>query len=130
MLKQASTRKQGDVGTAYAVSYYARNGFTVSIPLADSQPYDLIVDKDGIGLKRVQVKTSTKVTPTGHYSVELRTISNRRGGKLEIRKFSKQKADILFIVCGDERMFAIPADLADGMAQILVTKRFPLYEVK
>lgn len=29
---------------AYAIAYYSKLGYTISIPLTDSQDYDLIVD--------------------------------------------------------------------------------------
>lgn len=37
--------KQGLVGLGEAINYYASQGFIVSLPLNDSQPYDLIVEK-------------------------------------------------------------------------------------
>lgn len=51
-----NTRKQGDIGTSFAIAYFCSNGYTVSIPISDSQPYDLVIEKSGI-LQRVQVKT-------------------------------------------------------------------------
>ena len=58
MLRQRNSKKQGDVGLAYAIAYYASQGFTVSFPLTASQDYDLVVD-NGRKLQRVQVKTTT-----------------------------------------------------------------------
>lgn len=40
-----------------AIAYFSTNGYTVSIPLNDTQDYDLIVEKNGI-LQRVQVKAT------------------------------------------------------------------------
>jgi hypothetical protein len=41
MLKnQENSNKQGNVGLAEAIAYFTRFGYTVSIPLTDSQKYD------------------------------------------------------------------------------------------
>ena len=39
-------------------------GYPVSIPLTDSQDYDIVVEVDGV-LKKVQVKTGSKVSKEG-----------------------------------------------------------------
>ena len=40
-LKDFSTySKQGNVGVAYAIAYYSKLGYTVSVPLTDTQDYD------------------------------------------------------------------------------------------
>ena len=53
-----NTKKQGDIGLGQAIGYFTSLGFTVSVPLTDSQEYDLIVD-NGFSLNRVQVKRCT-----------------------------------------------------------------------
>ena len=50
-----STNKQrGNCGLGLAIAYYSTHGYTVSIPLNDTQDYDLLVDKDG-KIESVQV---------------------------------------------------------------------------
>ena len=45
MFKNAiNWKKQGDIGMCYAMAYYSKLGWTISIPITDSQDYDLIVD--------------------------------------------------------------------------------------
>ena len=51
----ANTNKdRGRVGLSLAIAYFGANGYTVSLPLNDTQWYDMIVEKDGItpGSKR------------------------------------------------------------------------------
>lgn len=67
-----SFAQQGNAGVGQAIAYYTSQGYTVSIPLNDTQKYDLIVD-DGESLRRVQVKTTTHVKPSGFYGVTLKT---------------------------------------------------------
>ena len=56
-----TNREKGNSGLgiaiAIAIAYFATNGYTVSIPLNDTQDYDLVVEKDGI-LKTIQVKAT------------------------------------------------------------------------
>lgn len=47
-------RKQiGRIGLSMAINYFICQGYTVSLPLNDTQWYDLIIEKDGV-LKTVQ----------------------------------------------------------------------------
>ncbi len=51
---QFNTNKQkGNTGLGIAIAYYTSNGYTVSIPLNDTQDYDLIVDKNDILNKEI-----------------------------------------------------------------------------
>lgn len=53
---QISTNKdKGRSGMSLAIAYFGANGYTVSIPLNDTQWYDLIVEKNGI-FQTVQCK--------------------------------------------------------------------------
>jgi len=49
-------KRQGNVGVAKAVYEYTKRGYTVLMPMSDSDKYDMVVD-DG-DLHKVQVKTS------------------------------------------------------------------------
>ena len=53
-----NSKKQGDIGMCYAMAYYSKLGWTISVPITDSQDYDLIVDT-GTNLLKVQVKTTS-----------------------------------------------------------------------
>lgn len=114
-----NSRKQGDLGTGFAIPYFLSHGYTVSIPISDSQSYDLIVEKDAL-CHRVQVKTSFKRKKRG-YCVELRTVSNTRGKKFEIRKLSKLDFDFLFVLDGDGKMYLMPSTEVDGEGYMNLT---------
>jgi hypothetical protein len=43
-----TNQDKGRAGISMAIAYFGANGYTVSIPLNDTQWYDLIVEKDGI----------------------------------------------------------------------------------
>lgn len=42
-----NSKKQGDAGLGEAIAYFTRLGYTVQLPLTDSQDYALVVDIDG-----------------------------------------------------------------------------------
>jgi hypothetical protein len=122
-LKQRNTKKQGDVGMGVAIGYFASQGYTVCIPLTDSQDYDLVVDIDD-KLQRVQVKTTTfrKNGPDGGYLASLRVCGHRhpKTGVYHAKDFNKKKVDYLFIVTGAGEQYFIPTTETNVRSQITV----------
>ena len=43
-----TNKEKGNTSLGIAIAYYTSNGYTVSLPLNDTQDYDLIVDKKNI----------------------------------------------------------------------------------
>ena len=66
-------KNKGRAGLSLAIAYFGCNGYTVSLPLNDTQDYDLIVD-DGKKLYKVQVKATGQKKENGNYICSLRTI--------------------------------------------------------
>ena len=117
MLKQRNTKKQGDVGLGQAIAYYTSLGYTVMLPLTDSQDYDLVVDIDD-KLYRVQVKTTTNQSEYGAYQVQLEI----RGGNRSFntgKKFDKTKVDLVFVV-SPEHKYNIPSSVITSLTRINV----------
>lgn len=107
MLKsQKNTKKQGDVGLGIAIAYFCKEGFNVSIPLTDSQEYDLVVENDG-NLKKVQVKTTSFKTEYGIYQVMLKTCGGNKSSNT-IKNFDPEKVDLLFVVNELNEQYLIP----------------------
>jgi len=77
-MKFNTNKEKGNSSLGIAIAYYSSNGYTVSIPLNDTQDYDLIVDKDSI-LKRVQVKSTGCKTQYGNYQVALKSCGRNKG---------------------------------------------------
>ena len=50
-----TNKQKGRAGLSLAIAYFGCNGYTVSLPINDTQWYDLIVEKDGI-IQTVQCK--------------------------------------------------------------------------
>ena len=43
-----SNKEKGNAGLGLAIAYFSANGYTVSIPLNDTQDYDIIIEKSDI----------------------------------------------------------------------------------
>lgn len=55
-----SRKSIGRIGLSMAINYFTINGYTVSVPLNDTQWYDLIVEKDG-HFETVQCKATMTI---------------------------------------------------------------------
>ena len=100
-----NTKEKGNIGIASAILYYTQNRNTVSIPLNDSQNYDLVVDIDTF-LYKVQVKFTASKAESGNYVVSLRSISG--SSRQEYSTLKDTDVDILFIVTDSGLLVEIP----------------------
>lgn len=89
---------QGNVGLLAAKYWLTVNGWEVSTPETDSQPYDLIavLDRDR---SKIQVKTCTKDQ-----------VSLKTRHKTYSTPFDANNADYIFIFDHRERKFFIPVE--------------------
>jgi len=121
----ATNKDSGNSALALAIAYYGSNGYTVSIPLNDTQDYDLIVD-DGT-LKRVQVK-STRYNPTGtFYKVSLKSSGGTKG--VIYKHVVDTEVEILFVVTCEKTMYEIPIDKVIVRSQITLNEDFDKFIV-
>lgn len=121
-----NSKKQGDIGLGYAVAYYSRIG-TVSIPLTDSQDYDLIVDIDD-KIQRIQVKTTQFKTIYDKYQVSLSTNGGNKS-RNTVKTFDKIQADILFVLCSDGSQFSIPTNIITSKYSLNLCSKIEKYQI-
>lgn len=128
MFKNAkNTKQQGNIGISSAILYYTKLGYCVSLPLNDSQDYDLVVDKDNT-LFKVQVKTTSCVKPSGSFAVELRNKGGTSG--IQYSTTSDGSSGILFILCMDGSMYEIPKEVyKDIKSSITLGTQYQKYRV-
>lgn len=121
-----NTKKQGDFGLGRAIAYFTQTGDTVSIPLSDSQDYDLVVDIDGV-MNRIQVKSCNRYSDDT-YEIDLR-ISGGNSGTTQ--KFHDElKYDLLFITVGNGDEYLIPRNVISELkCTITVGKKYREYLV-
>lgn len=116
---------QGNLGLGAAIAYYTSKCIPISIPLNDTQGYDLIID-DGT-LKRVQIKTTKSKSSTG-YIVQLKN-SGGSSGKSVIRSFDNTKSDILFVLTKSGERYEIPTSIIKARSAITLNDTYDIFKV-
>lgn len=109
-IRRRNPRHQGDIGVAAAIAYLASEGYRVAVPLGESQPWDLIVDRDGEPAQRVQVKTTTHRSPYGVFVAQLQTRGGNRSWNGVSRDFDPRVVEWLFVLTDDLDCYFIPAE--------------------
>ncbi len=102
-----TTNEKGNIALTQAIAYFAKNQYTVSVPLNDSQWYDLVVEKDG-AFQSVQVKYTGEKSKGGFYKCSLRTISGT--SRKPIYTLKDHAVDLLFCYCENGAKFLIPCN--------------------
>lgn len=102
-----NSKIQGNIGLGAAIKYFSALGCVVSLPLNDSQDYDLIID-DGDSLHKVQVRTTNYITKIGNYVVNLRVLGGNSKSNYVHKTANQIIYDILFVLCGNGDAYVIP----------------------
>lgn len=114
-----TNKDKGRAGLSLAIAYFGSNGYTVSLPLNDTQDYDLIVDKEGT-LSKVSVKSTGQKKDNGNYICKLASYSASSSKMCGTVKNSS--ADLLFCLCEDGTMYLIPVSEITTTQQITLQK--------
>ena len=123
-----NSKKQGDVGMCYAIAYYSRLGWTVSIPITDSQDYDLLVENTDNNILKVQVKTSRYLTEGGTYQVSLKTCGGNKSGQT-IKKMDKNYIDLVFVLVDDGSCYSIPTEKIESSGSMNLEDKYSEFKV-
>ena len=119
-----SNKEIGNSSLGIAIAYFTCNGYVTSIPLNDTQDYDLIVEKEGI-MYRVQVKGTSFKAKYGIYQVALKSSGGTKG------KFYKTvtdtKVELLFIVTKELTKYLIPVDVVKNKYTLNLGKEYDKY---
>lgn len=110
-----------------AIGWFACTGYTVCLPLTDSQPYDLIVDDGEHGLQRVSVKSTTAIR-RGRYEVGLRTQGGNKT-QFTIRHFDNLGVELLFVACANGDRYLIPAVEVSSRSYITLGSKYLRFRV-
>ena len=101
-----------------AIAYFGSNGYVVSIPLNDTQDYDLIVEKDNRFYK-VQCR-ATNHMENGIYRLSLKSTGGTKG--TVYKHVIDTNIDFVFALCGDDTMFLIPKEAIKNRSTINLNK--------
>lgn len=122
----STNKEKGNTSLGIAIAYYASNGYTVSIPLNDTQDYDLIVDKNNV-LKKVQVKSTGCKTRYGNYQVALKSCGGTRGRTY--KTVIETNIDELFIVTQNLDMYILPIKEINNKSTLNICDKYKKYKV-
>ena len=121
-----TNKEKGNSSLGIAIAYYASNGYIVSIPLNDTQDYDLIVDNDKT-LKRVQVKSSGCKTKYGNYQVALKSCGGTKGKTY--KTIIETNVDEVFILLENLEKYIIPIEKIKNKSTITICNKYKKYKV-
>lgn len=104
-----TNKEKGRAGMSAAIAYFGMNGYTVSIPLNDTQDYDLVIEKNNI-FQKVQCKA----TAAKDGKIDFRITSGKHCGET-IGNLMNTNIDILFCLNQNGTMYCIPMqDIRDA----------------
>lgn len=98
-----TNKEKGRAGMALAIGYFGSNGYTVNIPLNDTQWYDLIVEKDNC-FYTVQCKA----TGSKDNTIYLKSSGGTKGTVYD--NILDHPLDFLFCLDINENIFIIPVE--------------------
>ncbi len=119
-----TNKEKGNSSLGIAIAYYTSNGYIVSIPLNDTQDYDLVVDKDNV-LKKVQVKSTACKTKYGNYQVALKSCGGTKGKTY--KTVIETKIDELFILTEDLKIYIIPIEEINNKSTLTICEKYDKY---
>ena len=122
-----SNKEKGNTGLGMAIAYFTANSYIVSIPLNDTQDYDLLVDKEGV-ISKIQVKATGCKTKNNIYQVSLKSCGGTKGK--EYKTIINTDVDYIFIVNTELNMYLIPKNEIHNKSTINLGKKLDKYIVK
>lgn len=122
-----TNRQKGNCGLGMAIAYFSTNDYTVSIPLNDTQDYDLIVEKNGI-LQRVQVKSTGCIGKCGNYQVALKSCGGTKGKTY--KTVIETNVELLFILAENKNMYLIPRETIENYSTLSLCEKYERFRVK
>ena len=121
-----TNKEKGNSGLGMAIAYFTTSGYIVSIPLNDTQDYDLIVD-DNNKLKKIQVKSTGCKTKYDNYQVALKSCGGTKGK--DYKTVIETKVDEVFIFTKDIDFYIIPIEDIKNKSTITLYKKYDRYKV-
>ena len=96
-----TNQEKGRAGMSLGIAYFGANGYTVNIPLNDTQWYDFVVEKDGI-FYTVQCKA----TGSKDNTISMRSTGGTNGGTYDT--VLNHPVDYLFCLDKEMNIYVIP----------------------
>ena len=126
-MKFNTNKEKGNTGLGIAIAYYTANGYIVSVPLNDTQDYDLIVDKNN-KIFKVQVKATSCKTKYEIYQVALKSCGGTKGKTY--KTIVKTNIDEIFIVTDNIDIYIIPIEKINNYSTLNLCEKYINYKIK
>ena len=111
-MKEINRKQIGRIGLSMAINYFTCQGYTVSLPMNDTQWYDLVIEKDG-KFETVQCKA----TATESKTIDFRSTGGTEGTVYD-NLLDHSELDYLFCVDSDLNMWLIPVKEITTVKQV------------
>lgn len=102
-----TNKDKNRAGLASAIGYFGKNGYTVSIPLNDTQDYDILVD-NGTKILKISVKATSQRSKYNISKVNVRNMGGTKGTVYGREKY--KNIDYIFVINELEEKWLIPKD--------------------
>ena len=127
-----TNKERGNAGLSMAIAYFGANGYIVSLPLNDTQDYDLVVEKNK-KLYKVQVKSTGYKGSKNSYQLALRSMGGTKG--TVYKRVKDTDVDLIFALDAEKNMFLFPkSEIMNVNSSISIStdpkNRFSKYVVK
>lgn len=122
----STNKEKGNTALGMAIAYFSSHGYTVSLPLNDTQDYDLIVEKSKY-LQTVQVKSSGCKNKCNNFQVALKSCGGTKGATY--KTFKNTSVDLLFIFLADQSMYLIPSNKVNNFSTITLSSKYEKYRI-
>ncbi len=121
-----TNKEKGNSGLGMAIAYFTTSGYIVSIPLNDTQDYDLIVEKEN-RLQRVQVKATGCIGKGGNYQVALKSCGGTKGKTY--KTLIDTNIELIFILTGQKEMYLIPREKINNVSTLSLCDKYEKYKL-
>lgn len=120
-MQKINRKLVGRIGLSMAINYFTCQGYTISLPMNDTQWYDLVIEKDG-KFETVQCKA----TQTDNGEISLRNTGGTKGQVYD-NIINHSELDYLFCVNKDLQMWCIPVKdiINSGNKNRIVLRNLP-----
>ena len=122
-----TNKEKGNSGLGMAIAYFSTNNYTVSIPLNDTQDYDLVIEKNNI-LKTVQVKATGCKRKNGVYQVALKSCGGTKGKTY--KTIIDTNIDYIFILTENKEIYLIPKEEIKNRTTLNLCNKYEKYRVE
>lgn len=121
-----TNKEKGNSALGIAIAYFTTNGYVVSIPLNDTQDYDLVVEKEN-NYYAIQVKATSCKTKYDVYQVALKSCGGTKG--ITYKTVVDTNIDYLFIVTDRLDMYMIPKEVITNRSTLNLCDKYKKYKV-